>query len=168
MIKNEIVRMWVNRVFAFLAGGLTIFIILQFTTVSYIEGQNTKLNKELDQIKYEPGRLFEQGKTYFENNDYNNAKRILNTLFEKHPISKETAEGRALYVKIEEKQKERDKKWDAAVGGIRKEWAKSMAIQLKEKFEREREQLEKDMDSNLDREWERMKNEIRKEWEKQI
>lgn len=167
MIKNEIIRIWVNRVFAFLAGGLLVFIIMQFTVLVIAEGQNEELRKELDEIKYEPGRLLDEGKSYFEKNDYNNAKRILNTLFEKHPISEEVTEGKTLYTKVEKKQEEMDKKWDAAVTGIREEWAKKMAVQLKEEFEKDRKQLEKDMNYNLDREWEKMKNEIRAEWEKQ-
>ena len=74
---------------------------------------------------------------------------------------------KALYAEIDKKQVEMDKKWDEAVGTIREEWAKKMAAQLREKFEKEREQLEKDMDSNLDWEWEKMKGKIREEWEKQ-
>lgn len=175
MIKNEIVRMWVNRVISFLLGGLIVFIILQSTIVSVTEGQNKALKKDLDEIKYEPGRLLDQSKTYFENNDYDNAKRILDTLFEKHPISEETAEGKTLYAKIEKQQVEMDKKWDAAVAGIREDWAKKMVAKFKEEFEKEREefekereQFEKDMDNHLDKEWEKMKSQIREEWEKQI
>ena len=167
IIKNEIIRIWVNRFFAFLAGGLLLFIIMQFTVMSVAEGQKKELKMELDEIKYEPGRLLGEAKLYFEKNDYNNAKRKLNTLFEKHPISEEATEGKTLYTKVEKKQEEMDKKWDAAVTKIREEWAKKMAVQLKEQFEKDREQLEKDMNYNLDREWEKMKNKIREEWEMQ-
>ena len=167
MIQNEKLRMWVNRIVSFLGGGLLLFIILQTTIVSNVTKRNEELTKELDEIKYEPSRLLIEGKAYFEKSDYDNARKTLNALFEKHPASKETAEGKALYAEIDKKQVEMDKKWDEAVGKIREEWAKAMATQLREKFEKEREQLEKDMDSNLDREWDKMKSKIREEWEKQ-
>ncbi|MBN2531514.1 MAG: hypothetical protein JXB88_01415 [Spirochaetales bacterium] len=168
MIKNERIRMWVNRIVAFLAGALILFIFLQSTVVSVTEDRNKELVKQLDEIRYEPGRLLNEGKTYFEKNEYDNAKGILNTLFGKHPVSEETAQGKTLYAKIEKLQEEMDKKWEAAVKSIREEWTKKMVTQLKKKLETEREDLIKNMDSNLDKEWEKVKDGIRKEWEKQI
>jgi len=50
----------------------------------------------------------------------------LNTLFIKHPDSKETAEGKLVYSEIEDAVKNQEElytKWEAAVGGIREEWA---------------------------------------------
>ena len=38
---------------------------------------------------------------------------------------------------------------------------------MRSEFEKNREQLEKDMDEILNEEWEKMKGEIREEWEKQ-
>jgi hypothetical protein len=66
---------------------------------------------------------------------------------------------------METAQNELDAKWEAAVGGIREEWAKTMAAQLREDFRLEGEQLEKNMDDLLNTEWEKMKNTIREEWE---
>jgi uncharacterized membrane-anchored protein YhcB (DUF1043 family) len=166
MIKNETTRIWVNRVFAFLAGAFVLFIILQIAVISGAKRQNIELKKNLDEIQYEPGRLLDEGKIYFEKNDYKRAKEILNTLFEKHPTSKERIEGKTLYTEIEKKQEEINNKWDAAVVGIRREWAKTMAMQLREKFEKERGQMEKDMNNNLDSEWEKIKDQIREDWEK--
>lgn len=167
MIQNVTARVWVNRIFSFLAGGLLLFIILQVSLISDLKKRNEELTKELDESKYEPSRLLSEGKAYFEKSDYDNAIKTLQTLFEKHPAAKEVAEGKMLFTEIESKQIEMDAKWDAAVGEIREEWAKTLAAQLKEKFETEREQLEKDMNYNLDREWEKMKDKIREEWEKQ-
>jgi len=171
MIKNEILRIWVNRVFAFIAGGLVVFIVLQFT-IGSINDDLSKQTKAFDDIKYEAGRLLEESKTYFENNDYNNAKRRLDTLFEKHSTSKEAIEGKTLYVKIEKAQEEADKKWAAAVMGIRNEWEKSMAKQWREElnnqFEKERDALEKNMDNKLNNEWNNSESQIRMEWEKKI
>ena len=167
MIQNEKTRVWVNRIFAFLGGGLLIFIILQASVISTAKKRNEELTKELDESKYESSRLLSEAKAYFEKSDYGNARKTLATLFEKHPASTETPEGKVLYAEIDKKQVEMDAKWDAAVGKIREEWAKTMAAELKVKFEKEREQLEKDMTYNLDREWDKMKDKIREEWEKQ-
>jgi len=167
VIKNEKARIWVNRVFAFIVGGLLVFLIMNFSVAE-------KLRKELDESKYEATRLLNDAEAYFENGNYGRAKETLNTLFEKRPGSKEAAEGKRLYAEVElvvEKeqkfQKELNRKWEAAVAGIREEWSKSMAGQLRENFEKDREELEKNMDDILDAEWEKMKDKIREEWEKQ-
>jgi hypothetical protein len=96
----------------------------------------------------------------------------LNTLFIKHPDSNETAEGKKVYTEIEDavkNQEELDAIWEAAVGGIREEWAKTMAVQLREqlieKAGKEKEELERDMNDILNSEWEKVKEEIREEWE---
>ena len=167
MIKNEMARIWVNRVFSFLAGAFVLFIVLQAAVISGTKRQNTELKKNLDEIQYEPGRMLDEGKTYFKQNDYDNAKETLNTLFEKHPASKETTEGRKLYAEIEKKQEAMNKKWDMAAAGVREEWEKTKIAQLKEKFEKEREQMQNDMKNNLDSDWDKEKVQIREEWEKQ-
>ena len=171
MIKNEMLRIWVNRVFAFLAGGLIVFIILQFT-IGSINNDLSKQNKALDEIKYESGRLLEESKLSFEKNDYENAKAKLNTLFEKHPASKEAIEGKTLYVEIEKVQEEADKEWDAVETGIRDEWEKSMTIlwreELNQEFEKKRDTMEKEMDNKLESEWNKKESQIRIEWEKKI
>ena len=43
MIKNEMVRIWVNRVFSFLAGAVVLFIILQVAVISGAKSQNIEL-----------------------------------------------------------------------------------------------------------------------------
>jgi len=165
-MKNEMIRIWVNRVLAFLAGGLLIFIIMQATIINSAADKNNKLKNQLDDIQFAPGRLLDNAKGYFGQNDYDSAKKTLNTLFEKHPVSKEAVEGKALFTVIETKQAEQDKKWNDAVVGIRKDWEKTMVVQLKEQFEKDRAQMEKDLNDNLDREWDRVKDNLRKEWEK--
>jgi len=164
MIKNEKVRIWVNRCFAFIFGGLLIFLIMNFAVAE-------KLRTELNESKYEASRLLKDAKAYFENKNYDRAKETLNTLFAKRPGSNEAVEGKKLYAEIEptikkeQKLKEElDKKWEAAVGGIREEWAKTMAAQLRAQFEKDRELLEKNMDATLNTEWEKMKDKIREEW----
>jgi hypothetical protein len=170
MIKNEKARMWFNRIFSFIIGGLLIFLVMTLTVVSNVKKQNKELTMKL----YEPNGLLTDAKTFFENNDYKTAKEKLDTLFEKHPDSNEAIEGKKLYAELEiamqkqqELQIELNKKWEAAVGGIRAGWAKTMAAQLRSEFEKNREQLEKDMDEVLNKEWEKMKDQVREEWEKQ-
>ena len=163
MIKNEKARMWVNRIVSLIIAGGLMFLIMNFHVAE-------KLRKELDECKYEATGLLNDAKASFENKEYDKAKETLNTLFIKHPDSNETAEGKKVYAEIEDAvkfQEELDTKWEAAVGGVREEWAKTMAAQLRSEFEKNREQLEKDMDEILNEEWEKMKGEIREEWEKQ-
>ena len=166
MIKNEKARMWVNRIVSLIIAGGLMFLVMNF----YVAG---KIRKELDECKYEATGLLNDAKASFENKDYDKAKETLNTLFIKHPDSNETAEGKKVYAEIEDavkNQEELDKKWEAAVGGIREKWAKTMVVQLREQLKEkaitEKEELEKNMDDMLNSEWEKVKEEIREEWEK--
>jgi len=170
MIKNEKARIWVNRIVSLIIAGGLMFLIMNLYVAE-------KIRKELDECKYEANRLLNDSKAYFENKDYDKAKETLNTLFEKHPGSNETAEGKKVYTVIEDtekkeqkKQEEMDIKWEAAVGGIQEGWAKTMAAQLreqlKEKANKEKEELEKDMNDVLNEEWEKVKDKVREEWEK--
>jgi len=166
MIKNEKARIWVNRIVSLIIAGGLMFLIMNY-------GVAEKIRKQLDECKYEATGLLNDAKASFENKDYDKAKETLNTLFIKHPDSNETAEGKKVYAEIEDaikNQEELDTIWDAAVGEIREEWAKTMAVQLREQLQekagRAEEELEKDMNDILNREWEKVKKEIREEWEK--
>ena len=159
MIKNEKARIWTNRIVSLVIAGGLMFLIMNY-------GVAEKLRKELDSSKYEATGLLNDANAYFENKDYYRAKETLNTLFEKRPGSIEAVEGKKLYTQMEESQKALDTKWEAAVGGIREEWAIAMAAQLREDFKKEGEELEKNMDNKLNNEWEKMKDTIREEWEK--
>ncbi len=52
MIKNEKLRIWVNRIFAFLVGVLLIFLIMNFSVVSNVNKQNEILSKNILTIYY--------------------------------------------------------------------------------------------------------------------
>ena len=151
-------KIWVNRIVSIVIAGGLMFLVMNF-------GVAQKLRKELDSTKYEATVLLDDATAYFENEDYDRAKETLNTLFEKRPGSNEAVEGKKLYTQMETAQKELDTKWEAAVGGIREEWAIAMAAQLREDFKKEGELLEKNMENKLDSEWEKMKDTIREEWE---
>ena len=163
MIENQTTRVWVNRVLAFLLGALLIYAVISLSVVKNVKEENTELKKEL----YEPGRLLTSAKELFENRNYGEAKKTLDNLFEKHPGATEIAEGKQLYAELEAEQNALDKKWEAAVGAIREEWATTMAAQLRAEFEKDRETLETNMNDVLNTEWDKMKDRIRDEWEKQ-
>jgi hypothetical protein len=172
MIENTTLRIWVNRVVAFVFGALVVFIIIQTTVVSDAAGLNVQLNKELDEIKYEPGRLLVNSKAFFESNDYNKAMLTLTTLFEKHPASAEVTEGKVLYASIEKKQAEMDKKWAAESPGVRAEWEKATIKMwrdnLKTQYLKDSERLDNDLDSNIEKEWNSVRNELRQKWETEL
>ena len=163
MIQNETTRVWVNRIFAFLVGAVLIFAVMSFSVVQNVKEENEELKKEL----YDASRLLTNAKGFFENENYTEAMKTLDTLFEKHPGASEMVEGKQLYAEIEAEQNALDKKWEAAVGAIREEWATTMATQLRAEFEKDRETLEKNMNDVLNTEWDKMKDRIRDEWEKQ-
>ena len=163
MIENQTTRVWVNRVLAFLLGALLIYGVMSLSIVKNVKEENAALKTEL----YEPSRLLTNAKGFWENGNYGEAKKTLDTLFEKHPGSSEMVEAKQLYAEIEAEQNALDKKWEAAVGAIREEWATEMAAQLRAEFEEDREKLEKNMDDVLNTEWEKMKDKIREEWETQ-
>ncbi len=163
MIRNEKARIWVNRVFAFLVGALLIYAVMSLSVVQNVKAENTELKKEL----YDPGKLLTSAKELFGNRNYGEAKKTLDNLFEKHPGAPEMAEGKQLYAEIEAEQNALDKKWEAAVGAIREEWATKMAAQLRAEFEKDKETLEKNMNEVLNTEWDKMKDRIREEWEEQ-
>ena len=168
MIQNEKLRIWVNRVFAFLFGGLLIFLIMNFSVVSGVKSQNEELKTELEESQYGAKRLLDNAKAYAKDKDYDKAIETLDTLFEKQPGSNEAAEGKKIYPEVQdlikkeqEKQAEIDKIWEAEVGAIQEKWQTEKAAQL-------REQLEKEMnDTLLDKEWEKAKEKVKEEWQKQ-
>jgi hypothetical protein len=170
MIKNEKARIWVNRFFSLIIGGLAVFLVMNALVVNDVKKQNEELKKEL----FEASGLLDDAKAYYEDANYKRTKATLDTLFEEHPGSTEATAGRALYAEMEsviqkqlELQNALDEKWDGAVEAIRAEWAVTMATKLRTEFEQNRDQLEKDMNNILNKEWEKMKGQIREEWEKQ-
>ena len=158
MSENMKSKMWINRIVAMIIAGGLMFLVMNFTVAG-------KLRKELDSIKHEPATLLNDARAYYENEDYDRATETLNTLFKKRPGSNEAVEGKELYTQMETAQEELDAKWEAAVGGIREEWALAKAAQLREEHIKEGEQLEKNMGTLLDSEWEDVKDTIRYEWE---
>jgi hypothetical protein len=163
MIENQTTRVWVNRVLAFLLGAILIYAVMSLSIVKNVKGENEALKTEL----YDASRLLTNAKGFFENGNYSEAIETLDTLFEKHPGASEMVEGKQLYAEVEAEKNALDRKWEAAVGALREEWATKMAAQLRAEFEKDREKLEKNMDDVLNTEWDKMKDKIREEWERQ-
>jgi hypothetical protein len=166
MIQNETTRVWVNRIFAFLVGGLLLFLIMNFSVAD-------KLRKELDASRYEASRLLNDAKADIENKRYDRAKQSLDMLAEKHPGSSEAVEGNKLYAVITTSvqtdqitQTASDLKWKDAVEGVRTDWETKTAAEMRDKITKQSDQLEKDMNNILAAEWEKNKEKIREEWEK--
>ena len=145
MIENQTTRVWVNRVLAFLLGAVLIYAVMSLSIVKNVKGENEALKTEL----YDASRLLTNAKGFFENGNYSEAINTLDTLFEKHPGASEMVEGKQLYAEVEAEKNALDKKWEAAAGAIREEWATKMAAQLRAEFEKDREKLEKNMDDVL-------------------
>ena len=166
MIQNETTRVWVNRIFAFVVGGLLLFLIMNFSVAD-------KLRKELDTSRYAASRLLNDAKADILNKRYDRAKESLDMLVEKHPGSSEAVEGNKLYAVIttsvktdQTTQAASDLKWEQAVEGVRKEWEMKTAAEMRDKIAKQSDQLEKDMIKILAADWETNKEKIREEWEK--
>jgi len=166
MSEDKKSKIWLNRIVSLIIAGGLMFLVMNFYVAD-------KIRKELDECKYEATGLLNDAKASFAKKDYDKAKETLNTLLIKHPDSNETAEGKKVYAEIEDavkNQEELNTKWEAAVGDIREEWAKTMVVQLREQLKEkaitEKEELEKNMDDMLNSEWEKVQEEIREEWEK--
>jgi hypothetical protein len=158
-------RMWVNRIVAFLGGGLVVAIVLSIALVGPVNSRNKALKTELDEIQNGAPRLLAEAKAFAEGKDYDNALKTLDVLFVQQPASKEAIEGKKLYATIEATVRDSNMKWEGAMTSIRKAWEKTTAAQLREQG---RAQVESDMAETLKKEWEKVKDQIRKAWEQDL
>ena len=70
MIQNEKLRIGVNRIMSFLIGGPLVYAVMSMAVVSNIKEENAQLAKELDDSKFEPGRLLADAKAQFANQEF--------------------------------------------------------------------------------------------------
>jgi hypothetical protein len=108
---NERGKIWVNRLLAFVAGGLLVFAIISLAVVTPVRNEKAALAKQLDEVQNGAARLLSEAKGLAESKSYDNALKTLNTLFEKQPGSSEVVEGRKLYTAIEISVKAKEQKW---------------------------------------------------------
>jgi hypothetical protein len=155
-------RLWVNRIVAFLGGGLLVFIVVSIAVIGPANTRNKDLAAQLDTIQNAAPRLLAEAKSSLDAEDYASALKTLDVLFVEQPTSQEAIEGRLLYATIEKTVSESNMRWEAAMVSIKKAWEKTTAAQLREQA---RAQVENTMAEALDREWNNAKDLIRKEWE---
>lgn len=168
MIKNAEARIWVNRIVAFLGGGLIILAVMYLAVVEPVNKKNTDLVAQMEDIENGAAKLLGEANVYVLNGSYDNAEKTLNALFEKHPASSEAAEGMKLFAEVEEKVKALDLAWESASGAIRAEWEKTTSAQMRAKMEQDRALMETNMTETLNKEWEKVKAKIRQEWEETV
>jgi len=166
MSNNQDRKIWVNRLLAFLAGGLIMFAIMSLAVVAPVRREKKALAMQLDEVQNGAARLLAEAKVLAESKSYDGALSTLNTLFEKQPGSSQVVEGRKLYAEIEIAVQAKEKKWEAAVGAIRAAWEKATAAELMANAEREKQLVETGMAETLAKEWEKVKDQIKHDWEK--
>jgi hypothetical protein len=165
MEKGVGAKVWVNRVVAFLAGGLLVLIVMSAAVVSPAKTENAALKTKLDDVQNGASRLLTEAKTLAEAKNYGSAQRVLLSLLEKQPGSTEAAEGKKLSAAIDATVKEMDSKWEAVSGALRVEWEAKAAKDLRAKTEEARLQQEKDMSATLTAGWDKAKDDVRLAWE---
>jgi predicted negative regulator of RcsB-dependent stress response len=58
-----------------------------FTSCGVPQEDFEKLKQQLEECQYGAGKLLSKATTYFDRNEYENCKKEINTLLEKHPVS---------------------------------------------------------------------------------
>lgn len=167
MIKNDKTKLYVNRIIAFLIGGLLTFAVMSTTVVKNANDRNEELATALDTSRYEAGRLLADAKAQLTSGNYSAAKESLTDLFKNQPGSAEAVEGKELMPIIETAEMKADKRWEASSPEIREQWANNMIAELRAKSDADRAKLEKEMDTRVAAAWDKAKEQVREEWEQQ-
>jgi hypothetical protein len=167
MIKTEKLKLYAGRIGLFVAGGLLVFAVMSFTVVNNAKKANVELTQTLDTSRYEAGRLLADAKAQFEANNFIEARNSLTSLFNKQPGSEEAVEGKTLMVSVENAQKRADAMWEAALPGIKQQWADEFAGELRAKSDEARALLEQNMEAAINKEWEKVEPKLWEEWKEQ-
>ncbi|MFO7781045.1 MAG: hypothetical protein R6W94_05400 [Spirochaetia bacterium] len=125
----------INRVLAFLVGGLLVFAVMSFTVVRTANTENDELSSALDTSRFEAGRLLEDAKAQLSSGDYDEAVATLTSLFANQPGSPEATEGKALLATVEDEAASADLRWEAALPALREQWSETMEAELRAEFE---------------------------------
>ncbi len=155
----------VNRIIALIVGGLLVFAIMSFTVVKTQEKENAQLVAALEVSEYEAGRLLSDAKAQVESKNYEEAKVILNKLFSKQPGSQEAVEGKALIISIDETQAIAQTMWEEALPEIKEQWYLDLAAELLAKSDKERADLETNLEKTIDQAWDKEKSKVQENWE---
>lgn len=165
MAGSEAGKNIVNRVIAFLAGALVVFAVMNFTVVDSSKKQNAELTAALDASQFQAGRLVSEARAQLEDRDYEKARSSLALLFDKHPGSAESVDGKTLLAAIDMAEKTADAKWAAAEPAIKQKWVADRMAELRSESEAARVQMEKEIADKVTNEWDRSQVSIRREWE---
>jgi hypothetical protein len=165
MDKQENRNLLLNRVMAFIAGGLLVFAVMSFTVVSNAKKENQALASTLDLSRFEAGRLLADAKAQYAARDYAKAKESLNTLFVHQPGSTEALAGKKVLSEIEVAEATANRKWDAALAAVQTKWILNRASSLRAQWDKDRSQLEAGLTDKINQEWESEKAKVRMDWE---
>ena len=167
MAQSEKTKVNVNRVVAFLAGGLLVFAVMSLTVVRNLRSENTELTEALDVSTYEAGRLLTAAQAQFAAGEYVKAGASLEALLENQPGSAEAEEGRTLLVAVQTAISEANARWEQELPGIRDAWSAELVEKLLADSDDAREKLESDMEATINEAWERAKADVKADWEDQ-
>ncbi len=165
MAQNEKSKLNVNRLLAFLVGGLLVFGVMSLTVVKSVRTENTELTEALDVSRYEAGRLLSGAEAQFAAGDFVEARASLEALIENQPGSAEAVEGRTLLVAVQTAISEAEARWEQELPGIRDAWSAEMAAKLLADSDDVRAKLESEMEATINAAWERAKADVRSDWE---
>lgn len=157
----------INRVLAFLVGGLLVFAVMSFTVVRSANAEKEELSSALDTSRFEAGRLLEDAKAQLASGDYDEAVATLTSLFANQPGSPEATEGKALLATVEDQSASADLRWEAALPALREQWTETMAAELRAEFEEDRVEFENELEATINEAWEKARPGVRAEWSKE-
>ena len=154
-----------NRLIAFLVGGLLVFAVMGVTVLSNARAEIDELTAALDTSRYEAGRLLADARAHDVAQDYTKAMSSLESLIENQPGSPEATEGRELLATIETLVVEADARWNVAMPALREAWSAEHAAELRAEWDADRAELEASIEDSIDQAWERAAPRIRSDWE---
>ncbi len=164
MEHNEKRTLIINRVLAFLVGGLLVFAVMSLTVVRSANAEKEELSSALDTSRFEAGRLLEDARAQLSSGDYDEAVATLTSLFANQPGSPEATEGKALLAKVEGEAAAADQQWEAALPALREQWTETMAAELRAEFEEDRVEFENELEATINEAWEKARPGLRAEW----
>jgi hypothetical protein len=157
IMTKESARINVNRLIAALVGGFAVFLVMSMAVVSPTNIRVAALQKQLDDSTYGAGRLLDEAKTQLAAKNYEGAAQALDALVQKHPLSPEAVEGRALTAQLAISQAKDDAAWALAVADLRGKWIAAETTRL-------RAESEKELPATVERNWTAAQDALRADW----
>jgi len=155
----------VNRIIALLIGGLLVFAIMNMTVVQTAKKENAKMATALDASRYDAGRLLSDAQAQLESKNYTASKATLEELFINQPGSPEASEGKTLLASVNAAEAAATAKWEAALPQIKADWTEAMATELRAASDKERADMEANLDATIAKAWDKAKLKVRTQWE---